>query len=453
MLAHRLIERKLGGEQLAPEEWSDLVSSFVGGNLDEMEMGVLLRGVTERGMSPEEILALAHVLWHLTPSLDVARLAGPRLGIGFLGCGSAKVSLLLAPLLASLDAFVPIVTGSGSGGDFGVIAALESIPGMRTRLGPFEAREILERTGCVITRGFEAASPGGKRLNEILRRPEWGRRAPILAALALHGILAERVTGAVFAIGHGPGTDFPVRDHCVELGRLMADLGRRVAVPVAVLVTAADRPVGRAFGNALEMEEVIHALHGEGPGDLMSLAYALGAEAMVLSGMASGVDSARRAMEVSISSGRAARRMRDMIAAQSGDPRTVDEPGLLPQAAVCALHRSPRTGVVTAVIPRGLESGTVALGGGWVDDVAREPSAGFIVVPRTGDVVKEGDPVATILARDTAGVELGRGVLLEAIQVGEEADFPLPLISCRVTADGAEAWDAVANPDGMVSSA
>jgi thymidine phosphorylase len=203
-----------------------------------------------------------------------------------------------------------------------------------------------------------------------------------------------------------------------------------------------DRPLGRACGNAIEVEESIMALRGEGPPDLMKVTYALGAEMLLLAGVVADRDEARRRMEVAISSGKAAAKFQAIIEAQGGDPRVVDDPGLLPQAAECELYRAPRDGVVAQIEPKAVGRGITRLRGGRnrVEDTI-DPAVGFVITARPGDIVRAGEPLATIFARDPAGVADGRDVLAHAIVIADDAEPPLPLISHRVSAGGVELWE------------
>jgi thymidine phosphorylase len=224
-----------------------------------------------------------------------------------------------------------------------------------------------------------------------------------------------------------------------ELARTMIELGTDHGCPVVALVTAMDRPLGRACGNALEVEESILALKGEGPADLMEVTYALGAEMLLLASAAPDHGAARRMMEEAIASGRAAEHFEKIIESQGGNPAVVNDPALLPQAAEVELFVAPRRGFVSRVEPRIIGRGITALGGGRTTmEDKLDLSVGFVITARPGDWVEQGEPLATIFARDRAGVESGRATLRNAITVGDEADPPLPLISHRVSAAGVE---------------
>jgi pyrimidine-nucleoside phosphorylase len=213
-------------------------------------------------------------------------------------------------------------------------------------------------------------------------------------------------------------------------------------MPVVALLTAMDQPLGRACGNALETEEAIHALTGEGPPDLMELTIALGIEMLLLAGVAATPAAARAQLEAALASGAAARKFQEVIDAQGGNPGVVDDPAVLPQAAECELFVAPRSGVVARVEPRPIGRGVTALGGGRATaDAAIDPSVGFVIGAKVGDWVDGGEPLATIFARDRAGVNEGRAVLRRAIVVGDDAPPPRPLISHRVTGAGIERYD------------
>jgi thymidine phosphorylase len=262
---------------------------------------------------------------------------------------------------------------------------------------------------------------------------------PLIAASIMSKKLAEDLTGLVLDIKRGSGAFLPELDRDLELADAMIRLGTDHGCPVVALVTAMDRPLGRACGNALEMEEAIHALKGEGPADLIQLTYALGAEMLVLAGAVPDTDTARREMEKAIGTGKAAERFQQIIEAQGGNPGVVDDPAVLPQAAECELFVAPRRGFVARVEPRAVGRGIIALGGGrtTIEDIV-DPTVGFVITARPGDWVEQGEPLATIFARDRAGVETGRQALRNAIAIAEEADPPLPLVSHRVTAGGVE---------------
>jgi pyrimidine-nucleoside phosphorylase len=199
-----------------------------------------------------------------------------------------------------------------------------------------------------------------------------------------------------------------------------------------------DRPLGHACGNALEVEESIAALRGEGPADLMEVTYALGAEMLVLGGAAHSLEEARERLTRAIADGSAADKFRAIIEAQGGNPGVVDDPAVLPQAPLQEVHEASRDGVIARVEPKAIGRGVIALGGGRtrVEDRV-DPAVGFVITARPGNYVAAGQVLATIHARDEAGLEAGRAALTQAITIADALDTPpLPLVSHRVTSAG-----------------
>jgi pyrimidine-nucleoside phosphorylase len=265
---------------------------------------------------------------------------------------------------------------------------------------------------------------------------------PLIAASIMSKKMAEGLNGLVIDVKRGSGSFLPTLEQGTELARVMIALGAAHGCEVVALITAMDRPLGRACGTALETEEAILALRGEGPPDLMEVTYALGAEMLILGGVAANADQARRQMEVAISNGKAAEKFQAIIGAQDGNPAVIDDPALLPQAEACELFEAPRRGFVARVEPRAVGRGIIALGGGRLKmDDEVDPAVGFVITAKPGDWVEAGEPLATIFAKNAAGVRAGRAALAEAIEIADEAEPPLPLISHRVTREGVASYE------------
>ncbi len=442
MLAYRLIERKRDGGRIEPGEWRALALAYASGYVPDYQMAALLMAAFLRGLDRGETSALTDAMLASGATLDLSHLPQPRIDKHSTGGVGDKVSLVLAPLVASLGIAVPMMSGRALGHTGGTLDKLESIPGFRTDLTLDEAKAQIERIGCVLIGQTSEIAPADRKLYALRDQTATIESIPLIAASIMSKKLAEGLSGLVLDIKRGSGAFLPELDRGVELAQTMIRLGQDRGCPVVCLLTAMDRPLGRACGNALEVEESIAALKGEGPPELLSLTYALGAEMLVLSGVAPSHDIARRWMEVSISSGKAAQKFQQIIEAQGGNPAVVDDPALLPQAEACEIYAAPRRGVVARVEPRAVGRGVIALGGGRRRiDESVDPSVGFVITARPGDVVEAGEPLATIFARDRAGIDEGQAALRQAIFITDEADPPLPLISHRVTAGGVEPYD------------
>lgn len=442
MLARRLIERKRDGGRITADEWRTLARDYGHGAVPDHQMAALLMAIYLRGLDSEETHALTDAMIASGSTLDVSGLSGPRIDKHSTGGVGDKTSLILAPLIASLGVGVPMMSGRALGHTGGTLDKLEAIPGFRTSMSLGAARRQLEMLGCVLIGQSAEIAPADRRMYMLRDATATIESIPLITASIMSKKLAEGLTGLVLDIKRGSGAFLPQLPRGLELAESMIALGAARGCPVVALLTAMDRPLGRACGNAIEVEEAIQTLHGEGPPDLMRVTFALGAEMLMLAGVESSRDDAWRRMEVAISSGSAARKFKEIVEAQGGDARVVDDPSRLPQAAECEFYAAPRSGVVARVEPRIIGNAITAMGGGrtGTDDVI-DPTVGFVISTNVGDAVRTGEPLATILARDADGIRIARSALDVAIEIAEEAEPPLPLISHRVTIEGVEPWD------------
>ena len=443
MLTRGLIERKRNGGRITPAEWRTLMSQYATGEVPDYQMAALAMAIYFNGLDRDEIGALTDAMLHSGAMLDLDHLTMARVDKHSTGGVGDKVSLVLAPLVACLGVAVPMMSGRGLGHTGGTLDKLESIPGFCTDLSLARATEQLERIGCALIGQTREIAPADRRLYALRDATATVESIPLISASIMSKKLAEGLTGLVLDVKRGSGAFLPELDRGLALARTMIELGADHGCPVVALMTAMDRPLGRACGNALEVEEAIMALRGEGPPDLMKVTYALGAEMLVLAGVAADRDDAITRMVVAISSGRAEAKFQEIIAAQGGDPRVLDDLSMLPQAAERELFLAPRDGVIAQVEPKAIGRGITALGGQRtkVED-GIDPSVGFVITARPGDIVRAGEPLATVFAKDRAGVDAGMAALRTAITIAEEAEPPLPLISHRVTGAGVELYDS-----------
>ena len=439
MLALRLIERKRDGGHIEPGEWRALAYAYAAGHVPDYQMASFLMACFLRGLDRSETHALTDAMLHSGDSLDLAYLNRPRIDKHSTGGVGDKVSIVLAPLIASLGVAVPMMSGRGLGHTGGTLDKLEAIPGFDTKMPLYEARALIEKLNCALFGQTEEIAPADRKMYALRDATGTVESIPLIAASIMSKKLAEGLTGLVLDVKRGSGAFLPDIARGLELASTMIALGADHGCPVVALVTAMDRPLGRACGNSLEIEESIAALKNEGPADLMEVTYALGAEMLMLADAARDREHARMMMQDAITSGDAARHFQRIIEAQGGNPAVVDDPAILPQAKEVELFLATRRGFVSRVEPRAIGRGIAALGGGRtkMEDTI-DLSVGVGSSARPGDWVEQGEPLATIFARDRSGIDSGRASLRAAITIADEAERPLPLISHRVTSAGVE---------------
>ncbi len=441
MVIPSLIERKRNGGSLEPREWAMLMAEYVAGRVPDYQISALLMAVVWRGLEPEELVALTGAMLSSGGRLRFEGIDRPLVDKHSTGGVGDKVSLVLAPLVASCGVAVPMIVGRGLGHTGGTVDKLESIPGFRTALTIQEAEAQVLRLGCALLAQTDEIAPADKRLYALRDVTATVESAALISASIMSKKLAEGIGGLVLDVKTGSGALLPGLAPALELARTMVQIGESHSCRTVALLTAMDRPLGRACGNALEVEEAFLTLHGEGPPDLMSVTYALGVEMLLLANVARDPADARRRLEEALASGRAIETLGRIIEAQGGNPAVIDDPSSLPQAKAVEVFRAPRAGTVAVVEPRIIGRALVELGGGrrTVDDVI-DHSVGFVITVKPGDQVVAGEPLASVFAKDSAGLALGLDALGRAVVIGDHARAT-PLISHRVTAAGVEALE------------
>jgi pyrimidine-nucleoside phosphorylase len=366
--------------------------------------------------------------------------ATPRIDKHSTGGVGDKVSLVLAPLVAACGIAVPMMSGRGLGHTGGTLDKLEAIPGFRTNLSLAEAKAQVQKIGCALIGQTAEIAPADRKLYALRDVTATVESIPLISASIMSKKLAEGLNGLVLDVKNGSGAFLPEVTRGLELAKTMIALGEDRGCPTIALITAMDRPLGRACGNVLETEEAILALRGEGPPDLLEVTYALGVEMLIQGGIEKNTKKARKKLETAIESGLAAEKFEQIIEAQGGNPKTVEDPSVLPQAQAVEVYAAPRTGVVQRVEPRTIGRAIIALGGGrrTVEDMI-DPTVGFVITVKPGDKVLEGEPIASVFAKDPDGIQTGFDALKQAIVVGDKlTQKPLRLVSHRVTRAGVE---------------
>jgi pyrimidine-nucleoside phosphorylase len=439
MIVPRLIERKRDGGRLEPQEIRELVLAYAEGKVPDYQVAALLMAIYFRGLDRSEMNAMMEAMLESGKRLDLSRLPMARIDKHSTGGVGDKTSLILAPLIASLGVAVPMMSGRGLGHTGGTLDKLESIPGFRTALSLAEAEKQIARIGCAMLSQTDEIVPADRKVYALRDVTATVEVIPLIAASIMSKKISEDLTGLVLDIKRGSGSFLPKLEDELELAKSMIDLGTAHGCPVVALVTAMDRPLGHACGNALEVAEAIEVLKGAGPLDLIEVTMALGAAMLVLATVATTADAAHTMMRDAINSGRALMKLEEIVAAQGGDTGVLRDPTRLPYAPHTEVFAAKKDGVVQAVDPRAIGYGVIALGGGRrnMEDKV-DPSVGFVITAKPGHHVTKGQSLATIHARSDDDLAVGRSVLEKAIVIGASAEPPLPLVSHRVTARGVE---------------
>jgi pyrimidine-nucleoside phosphorylase len=423
----QLISRKRDSGELSSGEIGALIGGYVRGDVPDYQMAAWAMAVYLRGMTVAETAALTQHMLHSGIVFEWPDASSPVVDKHSTGGIGDKVSLPLAPLLACCDLQVPMISGRGLGATGGTLDKLESIPGFRTNLSTAEFQKVCRDVGCVISGATADLVPADRKLYALRDVTGTVPSIPLITASIMSKKLAEGLNALVLDVKHGSGAFMKTLDAARALAKSMVDTGQRMGVPTTALVTDMNQPLGRLAGNAVEVNESVAALRGEGPTDLMEVTLELGAELLVLSQREANRAAARRRLEMAIASGAGLEKFREMVAAQGGD---LDAPRPVAPAHEVA---SPSPGYITAIDTERLGYAIINLGGGRKqlgDNL--DLSVGLEMLVRLGDAVERGQPLVRVFAGSEALPRV-RNDLLAAITIGDNRVEPPPWIVERIS--------------------
>lgn len=424
-----IIQRKRDGGELTGEAIAWLIDRFVAGEVTDYQMSAFAMAVYFQGMTPRETAALTLAMRDSGTVVKLGRVRGAKVDKHSTGGVGDKVSICLAPLVAACGVPVPMISGRGLGHTGGTLDKLEAIPGFSVDMTVQAFAEQVREIGCALIGQTEDLAPADKRLYALRDVTGTVESIPLIVASILSKKLAEGIDALVLDVKVGRGAFMKTAQDARELARQLVRVGALAGKKVSALLTDMEVPLGRAVGNALETAEAFEVLHGAGPEDLRELTILLGVEMLRLGGLETSTVRARRRLEEAIESGAAIRKMQQIVEAQGGDPRVVEEPDRLPRAKKRIPVTTTRNGWIIGLDALEIGLSSVALGAGRrrVDDVV-DPSVGIVLEKKPGDAVERGDTLAVLHARDVRSAEAVLGRVQSAYTIGRRAPRSRPLV-------------------------
>ncbi len=419
--AVELIRAKRDGSQLSEADIRWLIGGYTSGEIADEQMSALLMVIYFRGLDAAELHTWTDAMISSGERLDLAGLTAPTVDKHSTGGVGDKVSLILAPLVASCGAAVPQLSGRGLGHTGGTLDKLESIPGWRASLSNAEIMTVLGQAGCVICAAGAGLAPADRKLYALRDVTGTVESIPLIASSIMSKKIAEGTGSLVLDVKVGGGAFMRDIDSARQLARTMVDLGEAHGVRTSALLTAMDTPLGHAVGNAVEVEEAVATLAGDGPADLVSVTLALATEMLRLAGLDADPQAA-------LADGRAMAAYRAMIKAQNGDPDAE-----LPEARHRAFVTAGSDGFVTALDALAVGTAAWRLGAGRArkeDPVSA--AAGVICLAKPGDAVTAGQPVLELRTDEADRLDRARAALTGALVIGPEPPAPVHPVIERI---------------------
>jgi pyrimidine-nucleoside phosphorylase len=423
-----IIAKKRDGASLTPNEIADFIHGFTDGSIPDYQMSALAMAIYLCGMSGDETTALTEQM--LASGLTMSWPTGPpRVDKHSTGGVGDKVSLLLAPLLACCGLRVPMISGRGLGPTGGTLDKLESIPGFRTDLSLDEIRDITDRVGCVVASASAEIAPADRKLYALRDVTATVASIPLITASIMSKKLAEGLDALVLDVKVGSGAFMKTVDQARELAQSLVETGQRMGVRTTALLTNMNQPLGRAVGNAVEVDEAVSALSGDGPEDLVTLTSALGAELLLATNKADSLEDGIDSIRQHLQAGAGLEKLHEMVAAQGGDLGAPRPPA---QEDVVVAQRA---GYVDGLDVEALGDAVIELGGGrrQMSDCINH-SVGLQMLVRIGDRVNCRTPLVRVFTTPEK-FEHVRPRIERSITISHDAPPVQPLILERLEAD------------------
>ena len=416
-----LIRAKRDGLPIADADIRWLIDAYTKGVVADEQMSAMAMAVFFRGLAPAELRAWTDAMIASGQRLDLSAVPAPTVDKHSTGGVGDKVSLILAPLVASCGAAVPQLSGRGLGHTGGTLDKLEAIPGWRAGLTAREFVDLLSTVGCVICAAGEDLAPADRKLYALRDVTGTVESIPLIASSIMSKKIAEGTQSLVLDVKVGRGAFMRELDAARELARTMVRLGTESGVRTVALLTAMDVPLGRAVGNAVEVQESVLALRGEGPGDLVTVTLALAREMLALAGIDADPAAA-------LADGRALGTYRKMIAGQGGAPDAV-----LPAAGHVRIVPAAESGWLRDLDALAVGTAAWRLGAGRArkeDPVSA--AAGVICLAKPGERVERGQPLLELRADDAARFGRAIDALAGGIEIGPEQPVIGPPVLERI---------------------
>lgn len=395
-----LIRKKRDGNVLNTKEIDWLIDRYTKEHIPDYQMSALLMAIYWRGMDARETSNLTLAMAHSGEELHVRDIISPVVDKHSTGGVGDKVTLALAPLVAACGVAVGKMSGRGLGHTGGTVDKLESISGFHANLSQEEFVHILTQHRIVLAGQSSDLAPADGKMYALRDVTGTIESIPLIAASIMSKKLAIGASHLLLDVKVGSGAFMKNRDAARELAQTMVDIGRLAGVYTVAAITAMDQPLGHAIGNALEMAEAIAILHGQGPQDVSHLCYHEAAELLVMTGTAQNMSEAERRVKHAIGSGAAVAKLAEVIAAQGGDARQIEQPELLPKAPVRSMLTAPRSGYIAGIDAEAMGLVSMRLGAGRFKKGEQiDHRTGLILQAKVGDSLRTGEPLVEIHAR------------------------------------------------------
>jgi len=428
MIPTDFIEKKKIGLEHSPEEIKEFIMSYVNGGIPDYQMASWLMAVNFQGMTDAETIALVDTMIHSGETVDLSSIPKFKVDKHSTGGVGDKVSLILAPLVASVGCVVPMISGRSLGHSGGTLDKLESIPGFNVNLSKSEFIEHVKKYGLVMGGQTKEIVPADRKMYALRDVTSTVKSIPLICGSILSKKIAEGIDGLVLDVKTGNGAFLKEYNQSHILAKKLKNVGEHFGLKVKAVITDMNQPLGNAVGNWLEVEESIQTLKGEGPEDVKEVTIYLTAWMIILAGIEKNFSKAKEIAAKSLESGAAYEKFIEMVDVQGGDISVIEHPDKYKSAKYIKPVILKTSGFVKSIDSYSIGMTTLALGAGRqnLKDVIK-PEVGIILYKKIGDSLESGEPLGVIHAPDKESWKKAKEALIKAYVISKRKVSPPPL--------------------------
>ncbi len=414
-----------------------MIQSYTADQIPDYQMSAFLMASFLNGLNSDEAAALTYSMLHSGIIVDLSHISGKKVDKHSTGGVGDKLSLILAPIVASCGVPVPMISGRGLGHSGGTLDKLESIPGFNVDITLDRYKEIIKKHNLVLAGQTEEIAPADKRLYSLRDVTATVESIPLIAGSIMSKKLAEGIDALVLDVKFGSGAFMKNIDDAKELAETLVSIGEQFGKETIAYLTNMNQPLGYAIGNWLEVKESIDCLKGIGPDDVMEITHLLAGTMIYLGNKADSIDEGIEMSHDAIENGAAFQKWVDIVEEHGGDVSVIKNPDQYPNVKFKVDVSSIGSGVITKMDTYAMGMISLELGAGRrskEDDV--DPQAGIMLHKKIGGKVERDETFATLYTNKEESIDEAVKNLKAAIELADELQNPLKSITHRVDKDG-----------------
>ncbi|QGF40321.1 pyrimidine-nucleoside phosphorylase [Limosilactobacillus gastricus] len=419
-----VIDRKRNGHQLSDQELAFFVQGVVEGTIPDYQISALLMAIYFQGMTDEEQASLTMKMLASGDQLDLSTISGVKVDKHSTGGVGDKTSLPLAAMVAALGIPVPMISGRGLGHTGGTLDKLEAIPGYRIALSEAEFINQVSQDGLAIVGATGEVAPADKKIYALRDVTDTVDSIPLIASSIMSKKIASGTDALVIDVKTGAGAFMKTLDDSRALAKALVTIGQQVGLDCNAIISDMNQPLGNKIGNALEIEETIDLLKGQGPADLLELVLTLGSYMAVMGGKAADLEQGRAKLSQTIEDGSALAKFKQLVIDQGGDARVIEDYTVMPQAKYKIAYQANRSGVLAKLTADEIGKAAMVLGGGRQQaEDQLDYAVGIELHKKLGDPVETGEPILTIYSNQPE-IQDALALLDDGIEIADQVEVP-----------------------------